>query len=130
MNGVEAPNLKAFTEQPPRTRIGLLRLLWPMIHACLENGHSMRDIHKKLRMDGIEMSYSTLCSAVLTLRHNGQPTVARPLKQAEQPTAPGRPEERPGVDVDPLRNLRRLSEQRPGFDYSGTLPDEELFGSK
>ena len=130
MNGVEAPNLKAFTEQPPRTRIGLLRLLWPLIHACLENGHSMRDIHKKLRMDGIEMSYSTLCSAVSTLRHNSQPTVGRLLKPAEQPTAPGRPGERPGVDVDPLRNLRRLSEQRPGFDYSGTLPDEELFGPK
>jgi hypothetical protein len=30
----------------------------------------------------------------------------------------------------PLRNLRRLSEHRPGFEYSGTLPDEELFGPR
>jgi hypothetical protein len=31
---------------------------------------------------------------------------------------------------DPLDNVRRLSERRPGFDYSGTLPDESLFGPK
>ncbi len=132
MNPVEAPNLKAFTEQLPKTHIAMARLLWPMIHACLENGHSIRDVHKRLRMDGIEMAYSTLCWAVSTLRHNGRHPADRPLKTNEHPTAPGKPGERVGSrdDVDPLRNLRRLSEERPGFEYSGTLPDDALFGSK
>jgi len=31
---------------------------------------------------------------------------------------------------NPLDNLKRLTEQRPGFEYNGTLSDEELFGPK
>ncbi len=132
MNPVQAPNLRAFTEQLPKTHIAMARLLWPMIYACLENGHSIRDVHKRLHMDGIEMAYSTLCWAVSTFRDNGQPPANRPVKTSEPPTAQGKPGEGGGnpTNVDPLRNLRRLSEERPGFEYSGTLPDEELFGRR
>jgi hypothetical protein len=31
---------------------------------------------------------------------------------------------------DPLANLHRAARNRPGFDYSGTMSDEELFGKK
>jgi hypothetical protein len=91
----------------------------------------LRDIHHKLRQDGIEMAYSTLCWAVGTLRHS-QPAAGPAERRLDLPAAPGRPGETT-VEVagrDPLRNLRRLSERRPGFEYSGTLPDEELFGRK
>jgi len=45
----------------PKTRIEFCGFLWPTIQACLDAGHSMRDVHEKLRLDGIEMAYSTLC---------------------------------------------------------------------
>src|SRR5258707_7936896 len=117
MNCVATPNLKAFAEQLPKTRIGILRVLCPTIQDCLTVGHSLRDIHKTLHLDGIEMPYSTLCRVVATLQRNVQPKVSRVPKQAERSSAPDRPGERSGkpAPVDPLRNLRRLSEHRPGF---------------
>lgn len=126
MISVSTPNLTAFSEQPPKTRIGVLRLLWPTIEACLNSGHSLRDIHRMLRLDGFAMAYSTLCWAVAILRHNGHAVPG--VKQAGCPTAPGKPGK--AGEPDPLLNLRRLSEQRPGFDYRGTLPDEHLFGRR
>jgi hypothetical protein len=129
MNSVSTPNLKAFAEQVPQTRIGILRALWPTIHDCLTVGHSLREIHKTLHLDGIEMPYSTLCRIVATLQRATLPKVDRVPKQTTAPATPGERSAKPAV-VDPLRNLRRLSEHRPGFEYSGTLPDEELFGRR
>lgn len=126
MISVSTPNLTAFSEQPPKTRIGVLRLLWPTIQACLNSGHSLRDIHRMLRLDGFAMAYSTLCWAVATLRQNGHAVSG--MKQAGYPTAPGKPAK--ADEPDPLLNVRRLSEHRPGFDYRGTLPDEDLFGRR
>jgi len=78
------------------------------------------------------MAYSTLCWAVATLRQTLPSTVGRRPNAPAGPTAPHRAGETTGEskELDPLRNLRRLSEHRPGFEYTGTLPDEELFGSK
>lgn len=132
MNLVPAPNLMAFREHWPRTRIGILRLLWPTIQDCLAGGHSLRDIHQMLRLDGIDMAYSTLCWAVTALRQDSSVRASAPPKHAEGSTAPLKRGESPAVSagVDPLRNLRRLSKHRPGFEYRGTMPDEELFGPK
>ena len=132
MNPVATPNLAAFTEQWPKTRIGILRQLWPAIHTCLESGHSLRDIHHTLRQDGIEMGYSTLCRAVAILRRSVPPHSA-PLRRTDRAsTALGKPGENMGNarSMDPLRNLKRLTEHRPGFEYNGTLPDERLFGPR
>ncbi len=131
MNTVTTPNLKAFSEASPKTRIGILRLVWPTIQDCLDAGHSLRDVHGKLHLDGVDMAYSTLCWAVATLRQATSSTVDRRPKPTGS-TAPHRAGETTAgrKEFDPLQNLRRLSEQRPGFEYTGTLPDEELFGPK
>jgi hypothetical protein len=132
MNPVATPNLAAFTEEWPKTRIGILRQLWPAIQICLETGHSLRDIHHTLRQDGIEMGYSTLCWAVAILRRSV--ALQPPLlpRAGESSTAPSTRGECSGgsAQSDPLRNLKRLAEHRPGFEYKGTLPDEKLFGSR
>jgi|SRR5215471_2844738 len=132
MNPVSAPNLSAFTERWPKTRIGILRLLWPTIQECLAGGHSLRDIHQMLKLDGIDMAYSTLCWAVAALRHDSPVRTSAPPKHTDSSAAPLRRGESPvaSAGVDPLRNLRRLMEHRPGFEYRGTMPDEELFGTK
>jgi hypothetical protein len=132
MNSVSVPNLRAFREQLPKTRIGILRLLWPTIRECLDGGHTLRDIHQTLRLDGIDMAYSTLCWAVAELRQSGPPERSAPAKNTDSPTAPLGREKGSAVrhGADPLGNLKRMTERRPGFEYTGTLPDEKLFGSK
>jgi hypothetical protein len=131
MVSVETPNLKAFTTRPPRTRVGIVRLLWPTLKACLDAGHSLRDIHQMLKLDGVDMAYSTFCWAVAALRHD--PTAKAGGAMNTGSTAPlprGETAGQTGPAIDPLHNLKRLQNERPGFDYRGTLPDEELFGFK
>jgi hypothetical protein len=104
MNSVATPNLKAFAEQLPKTRIGILRALWPSIQDCLTVGHSLRDIHKTLHLDGIEMPYSTLCRIVTILQRDVQPKADRVPKQSTAPDRPGERSVKP-APMDPLRNL-------------------------
>jgi hypothetical protein len=129
MQTAATPNLKAISDQLPKTRIGILRNLWPTIQTCLDGGHSLRDIHESLRLDGIEMAYSTFCWAISSLRQR-QPAVAARQSRETAPQSAGEMTGHKRAPDDPLRNVRRLSEQRPGFDYHGTLPDEKLFGPK
>ena len=129
MRTAATPNLRAISDQLPRTRIGILRNLWPTIETCLDAGHSLRDIHESLRLDGIEMAYSTFCWAVGALRQRG-PVVAERESRSTAPHTAGEINRQKGAADDPLDNVRRLSERRPGFDYRGTLPDERLFGPK
>ena len=129
LRSTPTPNLEAISDQLPRTRIGILRNLWPTIQSCLDAGHSLRDIHESLRLDGIEMAYSTFCWAIGILRQRQPAAVPRQSRATAPHSAGETAGERRGTD-DPLRNVRRLSEQRPGFDYQGTLPDEKLFGLK
>lgn len=116
--------LTSFASELPRSRIGLVRFLWPTIQACLEAGHRIRAVHARLEADGIEIPYSTLCWAIASMQRqnrNGQPEQAKP-PAAQRLEKSGK--------RDPLANLRRLARDRPGFEYSGTLPDEDLFGRK
>lgn len=123
------PSLEAISDQLPRTRIGVLRNLWPAIQTCLDAGHSLRDIHESSRLDGIEMAYSTFCWAVGNLRQRQPAIAARENGSTASRTAGEIARQERGVD-DRLQNVRRLSERTPGFDYGGTLPDEKLFGPK
>jgi hypothetical protein len=129
MRTAATPNLKAISDQLPKTRIGILRNLWPTIQDCLDAGHSLRDIHESLRLDGIEMAYSTFCWAVGALRQRWPVMPERESRSTAPRTAGEITGQNQAVD-DPLDNIRRLSERRPGFDYRGTLPDEKLFGQK
>ena len=112
------PNLAAFAAERPGSHIGLIRSLWPTIAACLDAGHTIRAVQARLELDGIRIPYSTLCAGIASLRSG---------RFGPATTAAARLGERTGAE-DPLRNIRRMAVNRPGFDYSGTLPDEELFG--
>ena len=92
MRTAVTPNLKAISDELPRTRIGILRNLWPTIQSCLDAGHSLRDIHESLRLDGIEMAYSTFCWAIGALRQR------RPVIEERETcsTAPPQREKSPG----------------------------------
>ena len=114
-------HLESILREMPRKRTGFVRSIWPTLRACLDAGHTLRDIHARLELDGVRMHYSTFCAAVASLRQEGR-GVALPVT-ASRPPDVSRP-------TEGLENLKRLSQSRPGFSYSGTLPDEELFGRK
>lgn len=136
---MKTPTLEAFRNELPKTRIALIRLLWPAIRSCLDAGHSLRDIQAKLRDDGIDIAYSTLCWGVSALRESGRTSPiwkgsahATSIREGTAAQGAGESGARSKVpsEFDPLDNIKRLTDHRPGFEYSGTLSDEELFGPK
>ncbi len=120
----ELPRLAELAAEVPARRVGLIRYLWPSIRACLDAGHSVRAIQARLGADGVPIPYSTLCWAIANLRRagtaNDRPAPPKAGEKATTGPASG----------DPLANLHRAARNRPGFDYSGTMSDEELFGKK
>lgn len=135
--GVETPNLEALRAQSPRRKMTLVRLLWPTIRECLDAGHTVREVRESLRKDGIEVNYKNLCACIAELRERDKAGVATAVTAAPalREKAPVPLPVRKAASVgdergsDPLENVRRLSGNgRPGFQYPGTLSDEELFG--
>ena len=121
-----SPNLDSLTRHRPNCKRALVHLLWPKIRASLDVGHTAREVLDKLRMDGIELSYPSLCRYIADLRRSeahGQniPTATHmPRKHLDAPDTPSR---------DPLANVRRLTQENsPGFRNSGTMSEKELFG--
>jgi len=120
----ELPQLAELATEVPARRIGLIRYLWPSIRACLEAGHTVRAVQARLNADGLQIPYSTLCWAIANLRSSA------PTHQTTARQIAGENKSAPVVANDPLGNLRRIVQSRPGFDYSGTMSDDELFGKK
>jgi hypothetical protein len=127
----EAPNLEALSAKHPRRKRRIVRLLWPKIRACLDQGHTVRDVHRMLKLDGLDVHYRNLCTCIAELRRrqasasandwapHGREGAAPKQVKSSQVQAP----------VDPLANVRRLTEEhRPGFHYPGTLLEKDLFG--
>lgn len=118
----ELPHLAEFAAEVPKRRMGVIRHLWPSIRACLDAGHSVRAVQARLGADGLAIPYSTLCWAIANLRKTSPERTAPPKVGEIRPPKP--------VGNDALGNLHRVVQNRPGFDYSGTMSDEELFGKK
>jgi hypothetical protein len=54
----------ALKTEMPRSKMALLRGLYPEIAATLQMGHSLKDIHQRLVEDGVEVSYTVFLSYV------------------------------------------------------------------
>lgn len=120
-----SPNLDSLARNRPACKRALVRLLWPKIKASLDVGHTVREVLDKLRLDGIELSYPSLCRYVAEFRR-GEPAAAEPSTAQRSQEKPPRLEQRPR---DPLANVRRLTQEKPpGFRYPGTMSEKELFG--
>lgn len=120
-----SPNLDTLADNLPASKRALIRLLWPKIKASLDMGHTVREVLEKLRLDGIELSYPSLCRYVAEFRRI-EPCIT-------QSSTAQRLQEKPaGLDQqprDPLANVRRLTQEKPpGFRYPGTMSEKELFG--
>src|SRR5262245_60974589 len=130
----EAPNLDALSVQRPRRRLTVVRLLWPKIRACLDRGHTVREVRERLKLDGLDVNYKNLCACIAQHRQqdsagSSQPTAARKARENAATTRVKRVASDGKAPLDPLANVKRLTEERrPGFNYAGTLPEKDLFG--
>lgn len=125
--------LDALTRMTPRRKLPVVRSLWPTIRACLDRGHTVREVWAALRGDGVEVNYKNLCACIADLRRQENAAGRQAQGSTTTTTAPPPSHRAPAGNVpkpvDPLANVRRLTEdRRPGFHYPGTLDEKDLFG--
>jgi hypothetical protein len=133
--------LRALRAEKPLTQAGQVRWAWPEIKAALAVGHSLKTIHQRMAEAGIRIPYRRLSYYLTRLRReegqsptplaapptpNVTPSDHRSPSVAVPPTAP-HSDAAPGPNPaarDPLANLRKLSDRRPGFHWDEAPPDK------
>ena len=113
--------LEQLAAAPPKRKAALVRSLLPGIEAALNSGQGLKDIWEALETEGLQVSYHTFQMAVWRARR--KPIATSGWGKQEKPSELQGVGE-PGVEVveerDPLANLRRLEDNRPGFQWRGT----------
>ena len=109
----------------PETKAALIRSLLPGIEAAVNSGQSLKKIWQALASEGLQMSYHSFHKAVWRARRMRKPTAANNGGKQDKPSeAQGLREAKTETETvgerDPLANLRRLEEDRPGFHWRGT----------
>src|ERR1700730_1411651 len=106
----------------PETKAALIRSLLPGIEAAVNSGQRLKRIWEALASEGLQVSYHSFHKAVWRARRMRKLTAASNRgKQDKSSEAQGlREGKAEGVgERDPLANLRRLEEDRPGFQCRG-----------
>ena len=107
----------------PSTKAALIRTLLPGIEAALNSGQRLKDIWEVLEKDGLQMGYRVFHITVSRARKLGTRTAATGWGKQDISSGARGPQEGKVETVegrDPLANLRRLEENRPGFHWRGT----------
>jgi hypothetical protein len=119
--------LEQLAATPPRRKAALIRSLLPGIEAALNSGQSLKDIWGSLETEGLQVSYRTFQMAVW--RAKRKPTATSGWGKQDKPSQSQglRETEVEAVEErDPLANLKRLEENRPGFQWRGTQKLQRL----
>jgi len=111
--------LEKLAEEPPTTKTALLHSLLPQIQLALRSGKTLKQVWQRLSEDGLDISCETFCRLIRRARAKPRPSAALSGKSVEVPAASTETTES-SVARDPLANLRRLEENRPGFHWCGT----------
>jgi hypothetical protein len=113
--------LEQLAADPPKRRVALIRSLLPAIEAALTSGQNLKDIWEALQAEGLQVSYHTFYMVVWRARR--KPTARSSLERQPKPSEAQTLRETEAETVekrDPLANLKRLEENRPGFHWRGT----------
>ena len=123
--------LEKLTATAPKRKAALVRSLLPSIEAALNSGQTLKDIWQALEVEGLPVSYHTFQMAVW--RAKRKRTAASNWEKREKPSD-ARRLEAVGIKVveerDPLANLRRLEENRPGFQWRSTQRVQKVVQGK
>ena len=119
--------LEKLAATPPKRKAALIRSLLPGIEAAVTSGQSLKDVWEALETEGLQVSYHTFLMAVWRARR--KPTAPSGWGKQEKPSEPqglGEAGAEGAGERDPLANLRRLEENRPGFQWRGTQKLQRL----
>jgi len=129
---VSTPNrfrhaLEKLAAEPPSTKTALIRSLLPGIEAALASGKTWKQVWQCLADDGLDISYETFRKVLQGVRKKARISAPPAEKVPEFPKASSQ-ETVGGMARDPLANLKRLDENRPGFHWRATprLKDSEV----
>src|SRR5229473_3003110 len=105
----------------PERKAALIRSILPGIEAALNSGQSLKKIWEVLESEGLQMSYHGFHKAVWRARRMRKPTATSTGGKQDRPSDALQGAKVETVETrDPLANLRRLEEDRPGFHWRGT----------
>lgn len=107
----------------PRKKAALIRSLLPSIEATLSSGQTLKDIWAALESRGLGMAYRVFQMTVWRARRSKKTTAPRSWEKdhGSAPQESGKQGDPLNVEGrDPLENLKRLEENRPGFHWRGT----------
>jgi hypothetical protein len=68
MNENDFKHLRRLATERPKTRAGLMCVLWPEIRQALSAGHTIAEVLGALQKDGIEIDYSTFRNRIAKLK--------------------------------------------------------------
>ena len=131
---VSTPNrfrqaLEKLAAEPPSTKTALMRSLLPEIEAALASGKTWKQVWQCLADDGLGISYETFRKVLQRVRKKARISAPRSGKSLDLPGAYSQ-ETVDGVARDPLVNLKRLDENRPGFHWRATPRLKDSDGKK
>ena len=119
--------LEKLAAAPPKRKAALIRSLLPGIEAALNSGQSLKDIWEALETEGLQVSYHTFHMAVWRARR--KPTAPSGWGKQDrtfEPQGLGQAGVEAVEERDPLANLKRLEENRPGFQWRSTQKLQRL----
>jgi hypothetical protein len=111
---------RSLKSERPRSKMAVLRGLYPEISATLLVGHTLKDIHQRLVEDGFEISYTVLLTYLNRIRlEKGRP----PFVQSNPlPTFPALAEREASTREDPLTNAMNVL-SKPRYDIRKAMCD-------
>jgi len=125
------PLFGAISCRSPKRKAALIRSLLPGIEAALISGQTLKDIWEALETEGLQVSYHTFHMAVWRAKRKRTATSGwEKQDQPAQPQGQGDARVEAVEERDPLANLRRLEENRPGFQWRGTQKVQRLVNGK
>ena len=123
--------LQKLATEPPKGKAALVRSLLPGIEAALTSGQTLKDIWQALETEGLQVSYHTFQMAVWRAKRKRTATSGwKKEEKASNDCGLGQARIKANEERDPLANLKRLEENRPGFQWRGTQKVQKAVNGK
>jgi len=113
--------IETLAREKPTQLMAQLRAVWPQVQQALEAGHTLRLIHKRLNLAGVEISYKRLIVYRGRIER-GKERFAAPV-YANTPTLAMLPDSKP-LAFDPLANFHAQEQKRVAWQYPSGPHDE------
>ena len=114
MNEDDFKNLRRLAAERPKTKAGLIRVLWPEIRQALNAGHTIAEVLAALEKDGIEINYSTLRNRIARLKKKDNAET----RQSDSESAKAVIEPAPIHSYDPGSAIRAQRAKKTKFDHN------------